>query len=354
MNIGDKVRVCRVDKSWGSYVSELSNFVGKVGEVIGFLDSDIVTLRFEGAMRFAFPIDWLEPAIDNVQEKALEYEVLSSSDESIKVARITQQKYRGNQFNFGEPVFRSSKKDIKLLSVEKPGIAKATIFVRGSNKEKDDVLLIFLDLDRFNDFVEIVNEYNQHVVTFFEKNKASIKVGDQAKVVKISKNWKSYLLGLEAYQGRVGTVVEINSAAGEALLIFADECNWWFLLSDLELHQDEKTARALNIAKENMLKWLSRINARSAVIAAASTIEGFMRAKKAAMLEAASLPLNHDTCVHCLINIKPDDGSGLNCMHCAQCDYGKVHGICNDEDETSTWQNIRDKKIDLLDALRKY
>lgn len=351
MKIGDKVRVCRVDKAWNAYVSDLSHFVGKVGEVVEFLD-DAATLYFENEMQFAFRIDWLEPVIDSTEEKALEYEVLQGSDESLRIVRITQQKYRGNQFNFGEPVFRSSKKDIKLLSVEKPGIAHKIIFVRGSNKERDNALLIFHGLDQFNDFVEIVDEYNQHVATF-EKNKTSIKVGDQVKVVKISKNRQSYMGELDKYQGSIGTVSGINLDSGEVLLMFADGCNWWFLLSDIESHQDKKTAEALKIAKENMAKWFVRISARFAELEAASTVEGFMRAKKSVMLETARLPLRCDTCVHCLINMTPAyDESGLNCLNCDQCSYGKTHSICNNGD--STWQNIRDRKNALLDALLKY
>lgn len=346
MKIGDKVRVCRVDKAWNAYVPDLSHFIGKVGEVVEFLD-DAATLYFENEMQFAFRIDWLEPVIDSTQEKALEYEVLQGSDESLRIVRITQQKYRGNQFNFGESFFRSSKKDINLLSVEKPGIAHKTIFVRGSNQEKDNALLIFHGLDQFNDFVEIVDEYNQHVATF-EKNKTSIKVGDQVKVVKISKNRQSYMGELDKYRYSVGTVSGINSNEGEALLIFANGCSWWFLLSDIELHQDKKAVDALKGAKENMAKWFVRISARFTELEAASTIEDFMRAKKSVMLEAVKLPLHYVTCVHCLINMNEGE-SELNCDGCS---YGKTHGVCDDGD--STWQNIRDRKNALLDALLKY
>ena len=78
-------------------------------------------------------------------------------------AKILEQTHRYKAFGNGTVNYFKASNDYHLRSFEFPEVchgSKAT-YLRGSNNDKDDFLLLFTNLDELNLFVDAVNEYNE-------------------------------------------------------------------------------------------------------------------------------------------------------------------------------------------------
>lgn len=59
--VGDKVKVVKLDCNWVGWCDELKNYIGKTGIIIGFsFGMEARSVQFEDKW-YNFPIEWLEP-----------------------------------------------------------------------------------------------------------------------------------------------------------------------------------------------------------------------------------------------------------------------------------------------------
>jgi len=80
------------------------------------------------------------------------------------------------------------------------------------------------------------------------------------------------------------------------------------------------------------------------------TVEALMQAKKFLLTQyLLSLPLGINNCCYCLTHIYTGFAKGENC---ARCNYGKVYGICTNEN--STYSKITESQKELLNVLQNY